>query len=146
MPRFATVILVDPHGRLLLQERDEHPVIDPERWGMPGGHVDDGEGFEAAAYRELAEETGVELAPGVLQLFAVHDVWHEAYASLDPVHVYVAATRLTDADIDCREGRRIVFVDPDVALTLPLTGSASAIVPAFLASDHYADLKRKLAS
>ena len=143
MPRFATVILVDPAGRLLLQERDEHPVIDPECWGMPGGHVDDGEGFEEAAYRELAEETGVDLPVGTLRLYGAFDVWHHAYASLDPVHVYVAATRLTDADIDCREGRRIVFVDPATALTLPLTLSASIVVPAFVASDLYRDLYRK---
>lgn len=142
MPRFATVILVDPAGRLLMQERDEHPVIDPECWGLSGGHVEDGETFEDAAYRELAEETGVELAPGRLELYGEFDVWHDAYESLDPVHVYVAATRLTDADIDCREGRRIVFVDPGTALTLPLTGSASTVLPLFLASDLY----RKLAS
>ena len=29
------------------------------------------------------------------------------------MQVFVAATDLTDADIDCREGRQIVFVDPD---------------------------------
>ena len=55
MHRFACVLLVDQRGRLLLQERDEHPVIDPEKWGLPGGHVEDGEDYEPAAYRELQE-------------------------------------------------------------------------------------------
>ena len=41
--RFAGVILVDRQGRILLQERDEHPRIDPEKWGLAGGHVDPGE-------------------------------------------------------------------------------------------------------
>jgi hypothetical protein len=54
--------------------------------------------------------------------------------------VYAAACDLTDADIDCREGRQIVFVDPEVARGLPLTKGAEAIVPAFLRSDGYASM------
>jgi 8-oxo-dGTP diphosphatase len=30
--RFASVLLVDPHGRLLLQLRDGNTHIDPHRW------------------------------------------------------------------------------------------------------------------
>ena len=80
---FATVILVDPRGWLLLQERDEHAPIDPERWGLVGGHVEDGEDIETAAYRELAEETGVRLAPGTLQPWDTIAVFHAAYGSDD---------------------------------------------------------------
>ncbi len=140
MPSFATVILLDRAGQILLQERDEHPVIDPERWGMPGGHVEPGETSEAAAYRELAEETGVELSPGTLQSYGDFTVWHQAYESWDPVSVFVAATDLNDHDIECREGRQMIFVHPDRVADLPLTGSASMIVPPFLASDTYRKL------
>jgi len=69
--RFSGVLLVDSRGWILLQERDEHPVIDPDCWGLVGGHVDPGEEFEAAAYRELAEETEVVVPPGGLHYFAV---------------------------------------------------------------------------
>ena len=31
------------------------------------------------------------------------------------MQVFVAATALTDADIDFGEGRQIVFVDPEIA-------------------------------
>ena len=58
MSRLACALLVDPRGRLLLQERDENAPIAPDCWGMVGGHVEPGEEFEAADYRELAEETG----------------------------------------------------------------------------------------
>lgn len=140
MHRFASVLLVDRRGWLLLQERDEHPVIDPERWGLVGGHVEDGEGYEPAAYRELAEETGIELPPGTLRLFREAEVWHEAYGSLDTTQVWYAATELADDDVVVGEGRRIVFVEPAAARALDLTASASAMVPAFLDSAEYREL------
>lgn len=131
---------MDSAGRLLLQERDEHPVIDPERWGLVGGHVEDGEEFEPAAYRELAEETGVHLEPGELTLWSDAEVFHEAYGTLDRMQVWVGASSLTDADIVVGEGRQIVFVEPARALELDLTQSASRFVPEFLASETYAAL------
>ncbi|HSU01055.1 MAG TPA: NUDIX domain-containing protein [Nocardioides sp.] len=139
--RFAGVVLVDREGRILLQERDEHPRIDPEKWGLAGGHVDPGEDFEAAAHRELEEETGVRLEPGTLELFGEFIVDHrEAYGTWDRMQVFVAATDLTDTDIDCREGRQIVFVEPGVARRLDLTAGATDIVPAFLDSPTYTRL------
>jgi 8-oxo-dGTP diphosphatase len=139
--RFAGVILVDRRGWILLQERDEHPRIDPEKWGLAGGHLDPGEDFEPAAHRELEEETGVGLPAGGLRLFREFVVDHrEAYGTWDVMQVFVAPTELTDADIDCREGRQIVFVDPEVARGLDLSAAAVDIVPAFLASDLYATM------
>ena len=141
MRRFASVLLVDPAGRLLLQERDEHALIDPDRWGLPGGHVDPGEEVEAAAYRELAEETGIVLVPPGLRAWRTFEVYHRAYDSVDAVHVYVGATEAEDADIVLGEGRQIVFVEPGRARVLPLSASASRIVPEFLDSSEYDDLR-----
>jgi 8-oxo-dGTP pyrophosphatase MutT (NUDIX family) len=139
--RFAGVILVDRRGWILLQERDEHPRIDPEKWGLAGGHVDPGEDFEAAAHRELEEETGVRLPAGALRPFREFVVDHrEAYGTWDVMRVFIAATDLTDDDVDCREGRQIVFVDPAVARGLDLSSAATDIVPAFLGSDLYASM------
>ncbi|HEV2796216.1 MAG TPA: NUDIX hydrolase [Nocardioides sp.] len=138
---FAGVVLVDPAGRILLQERDEHAPIDPDRWGLAGGHVEAGEDFETAAYRELEEETGVRLPAGTLALLGEFVVDHtRAHGAWDRMQVFVATTDLTDADIDCREGRRIVFVDPEVARGLDLTAAAADVLPAFLASRAYASM------
>jgi len=147
MQRFSSIILVDRRGWVLLQERDEHPLIDPECWGLVGGHVEPGEDFEAAAYRELTEETEVVVPPGGLHPFAEFEVDHtEAYGTLDRMAVYVAATDLTDADVVCHEGRRIVFVDPGRVTALPLTKGAGVILPAFLLSDVYQDLVARAGS
>jgi 8-oxo-dGTP pyrophosphatase MutT (NUDIX family) len=140
---FGCVLLVDAQGRVLLQERDEHAPIDPDKWGLSGGHLEPGEDPESGAYREVEEETGVRLAPGTLELFRTMAVFHPAYGSVDRVHVYAARVELTDADIDCREGRRIVFVEPERARSLDLTMSGVLAVPAFLDSDLYRRLSRR---
>jgi 8-oxo-dGTP pyrophosphatase MutT (NUDIX family) len=61
------VVMLDPEDRVLLIE-----LVDRARarrwWIMPGGGIDKGESHEQAAYREVAEETGLtsfELGPWI---------------------------------------------------------------------------------
>ncbi len=133
MRRFATVLLVDPRGWVLLQERDEHAPIDPECWGLVGGHVEEGEDFEPAAHRELAEETALTAELTWWRDVVVHD-------TDDTMAVYVGATTATDADVVCGEGRQIVFVEPAAARGLHLGRAAAMVVPLFLDSPEYASL------
>jgi 8-oxo-dGTP pyrophosphatase MutT (NUDIX family) len=138
---FAGVILVDGRGWILLQERDEYAPIDPEVWGLSGGHLEPGETPAEGALRELEEETGVLLDPAQLHEVGLFAADHrQSYGTWDRMWVYAAAADLTDADIDCREGRQIVFVEPEVARALPLTKGAEGIVPAFLRSTVYASM------
>ena len=53
----ARVVLLDPDDRVLLMRYDDGPP-DGSHWTTPGGGLNDGEDFPAAALRELAEETG----------------------------------------------------------------------------------------
>jgi 8-oxo-dGTP diphosphatase len=55
---FPTVdIIIRVDGKIVLIERKN----EPKGWALPGGFVDYGESLEAAATREAAEETGLEL-------------------------------------------------------------------------------------
>jgi 8-oxo-dGTP diphosphatase len=134
--RFASVVLVDSRGWVLLQERDEHPAIDPEKWGFVGGHLEEDEEYLAGAYRELAEETGLRLDDG-LELFGQFTVRHVHTGSDDEFRLFVMRTDITDDDVECHEGRQIVFVDPGRVLALDLTAAAEIALPRFLDSDHY---------
>jgi ADP-ribose pyrophosphatase YjhB (NUDIX family) len=51
------VILLDPDDHVLLMRYDDGPP-NGRHWSTPGGGVEDGEEYPAAALRELAEETG----------------------------------------------------------------------------------------
>ncbi|MDO7869491.1 NUDIX domain-containing protein [Nocardioides jiangxiensis] len=135
---FASIALVDRRGWILLQERDEFPEIDPEKWGLPGGHVEPGEEPLAAAYRELLEETGL-VPDGPLVEVTVALVQHRP-GRLDAIHLYAGATAATDADVVCGEGRQIVFVDPADVPALDLTVGAAALLPGFIGSASHTAL------
>jgi ADP-ribose pyrophosphatase YjhB (NUDIX family) len=55
--RAARVILLDPDDRVLLMRYDDSPP-NGRHWSTPGGGLNAGERYRAAALRELAEETG----------------------------------------------------------------------------------------
>jgi 8-oxo-dGTP diphosphatase len=50
-------VILDENGRCLLLKRSRGSKTNPGKWELPGGKVDDGEQFEQALLREIAEET-----------------------------------------------------------------------------------------
>jgi 8-oxo-dGTP diphosphatase len=144
MTRLSVVLLVDPRGWVLLQERDEFAPRAANKWGMVGGHVEDGEEFEPAAYRELAEETGVHLTGG-LRLWRDEDFRYSDQQVPFRYQVWVAPTTLTDADIVVGEGRQIVFVAPERIPDLDKAESCAYFTAELLASETYRSLVAELA-
>lgn len=139
------IFVVDAHGRVLLQERDEHAPVAAEQWGIVGGHVEPGEEWPAAMRRELLEETGVDVEPGQLRLWYDGDHTPETKTRADLRNrwqIWAGRLDLRDEDIVCGEGRQIVFVDPAALEGLDLAESTAYFLPRFLGSDLYRELTR----
>ncbi len=58
---FAGGCLINPEGKVLLQKRGDSGL-----WGFPGGAIELGESPQAAAVREVEEETGLKVSVGEL--------------------------------------------------------------------------------
>lgn len=78
--RSARLILLDPQGRLLLFHY--HDGNGEPFWATAGGELKEGEDYQEAAARELAEETGFneEIGPFLREREAVYAVTNSAPA------------------------------------------------------------------
>ncbi|WP_019587500.1 NUDIX hydrolase [Deinococcus apachensis] len=66
----AWAVLLDPAGRVLLARRAD-VSYGAGLWGLPGGHVERGEGLAEAATREAWEEVGLRVNPDNLHFLGV---------------------------------------------------------------------------
>ena len=75
----AGIMLLNARGEVFVGQRIDTTL---EAWQMPQGGIDPGEEAEAAALRELGEETGV--TPDKVALIAVapHDLYYDLPAEL----------------------------------------------------------------
>jgi ADP-ribose pyrophosphatase YjhB (NUDIX family) len=84
-PKIGVSVSAWRDGKVLLVERSKEPR---GIWAFPGGHVEAGENLEAAAARELMEETGLTFhSQGLLGLY---EVIRRDVAGLVSVHYVIA--------------------------------------------------------
>lgn len=108
---FASVVLWDENGRLLLQQRGDFDM-----WGLPGGVLERDEDLLTCARRELLEETG--LKAGALSLVGIFDRPHYdvVYPNGDQVQQFTVCFQGQAAggklQIDGIETRDLRFVTP----------------------------------
>ncbi|MDQ3637538.1 MAG: NUDIX domain-containing protein [Actinomycetota bacterium] len=71
-PKLVAGALFELDGGIVLVQRDIEPGYG--KWTFPGGFVERGERTEAAAEREVLEETGLEIkAGGIVGLYSYED-------------------------------------------------------------------------
>lgn len=121
MTRLSSAI-VTHRGRILLFLRDGRPLRDPNRWSLIGGHVENGESFDAAVVREVEEEIGIR-PQRYRFLLGLPGYWDEDIALF---HV-----PLSDEDASRirlgNEGQSITFFEVEELAGLPLTANLTMI-------------------
>lgn len=132
----AGIILVNPQGQILLQLRDNDPLIMfPGFWGITGGGGEDGESPETTARRELSEETG--LALGDITFFKVYYLSEGGDEAPREVYIYHAPIDRGIHELSVGEGRALRFFSPEDLADLPLAYNHAEVLADFLASPAY---------
>jgi len=83
----AVAVIIECQGKILFGLRKHDPG--KGMFDLPGGFVDRGESAEAAALREVREETGIEL-PQIQYLFSLPNTYHYrniVYDTLDMIYL-----------------------------------------------------------
>jgi 8-oxo-dGTP diphosphatase len=136
----AAVLIVDETGRILLQQRDDDvPPAGYGRWALPGGRIEPGETPRQAAFREIAEETGL-----LLRDVRPFDVFEQAPSAAGRpgrrIHVFCSGDEVDEAAIEVNEGLAFRFHDAAAIAELRMNALPRAILARFLGSGVYRDL------
>ena len=117
-PQAVAIIVVNDKGEVLLQLRDNNPNITfANFWTLPGGVVEASETIEAAASRELAEETGLSLD---LSHWKVYKRESKNRKFLIEQHVYTGKTQVEISEMILGEGQALQFFKQQDLPALPI--------------------------
>ena len=109
------LVLIDAHGSvLLLHTRDLSDRAFGSAWELPGGGIEQGESFLAAARREIKEETGLELDVDCVARPAWRrDVLYRYRGETRLQHELIAIARLRSTAPPVSTGLRVGFESED---------------------------------
>ncbi|PIB26133.1 hypothetical protein BFP76_14350 [Amylibacter kogurei] len=102
------IVIQDELQRAVIQLRDNFPNVGAGgRWGMFGGHMEDGETTLETAMRELTEETGLEVDANCLMPF-VRFVPRDGYQAYH--YIYHLQKPIAPKQIAISEGAGFAFI------------------------------------
>ena len=84
----AMVVVLNDNKEVLLLKRSKESNWMPEKWALPGGHIEEGESPETAVTRETKEEANLELK-------SVNDLEQR-----DQVMIYYSTSHSGNVEID----------------------------------------------
>lgn len=137
-PESVLVVLHNEHNQVLIMQRND----DPEFWQSVTGTIEEGERPILTAYREVAEETGVLLAPesGAIvdcqttNQYAIREAWRYRYPPgkhVNTEYVFVAQI-CANSMITLTEHSAFEWLDKAAALERVWSPSNRAAILAFV--------------
>lgn len=131
-PQAVAVIVLNHHGEVLLQLRDNNPHIAfANCWTLPGGVVEANETPEQAAQRELAEETGLSLDVSLWKMYRRES---KKYTFLIEQYVYISHTLYSVNQMILGEGQALHFFSQHDLPMLSIAYGFEVLLQAFFSS------------
>ncbi|SNY79988.1 8-oxo-dGTP diphosphatase [Nocardia amikacinitolerans] len=130
------IILVNPHGQVLLYLRDDKPdILYPNMWSLLGGMLEPGETPLECIVREIAEELidnaneiGFQLDPAKVTHLCTRDL------DFGIEHTFTAAADFDIEDVTLTEGQALRWFSRDDAERTPLAYGDNAILETYFGS------------
>jgi 8-oxo-dGTP diphosphatase len=130
----VAIIIENQYGELLLQLRENRPGLPfANHWTLPGGLVEPGETPLAAAYRELREEIGVEVA---LEAWLTYERVHESSDFIIEQHIFVGQTDRPITGFTLGEGVELRYVLQQDVNQLPIAYGFDELLQTYLATNR----------
>lgn len=137
-PESVLVVLYNEHSQVLVMQRND----DPDFWQSVTGTIEAGESPIAAAYREVGEETGVNLSPQSgdivdcqhVNQYEIRKEWQHRYPPDNFVNTeYVFVTQIpSDSRIILTEHSAYEWLDKPTALARVWSPSNRNAILAFV--------------
>jgi 8-oxo-dGTP diphosphatase len=135
----TNIILLNEQEEVLLHLRDDKPDIPyPNRWGLPGGHIDEPETPDECILREIKEELGLELQQ--VRLFVA------AERSYGTEHTYWVRAHFRVEDITLTEGQGVQWFPYLEIQQMPLIYEDNRILDDFFTQRPFEEKQMTLGS
>ncbi|KJS11370.1 MAG: ADP-ribose pyrophosphatase [Hoeflea sp. BRH_c9] len=134
-PAFAVSVAVERDGKFLLVLRANPPA--QHMYAFPGGRVDPGETLEAAALRELEEETGLKAANP--RVFATFDLSLDDPGASDSPHFFLTVFLAEDPGGDpvaLDDAKEVGWFTPEQIRSLPAPESMVTCMDMLARGEH----------
>jgi|SRR6056297_974534 len=117
MHQSVGIIIKNQKGEILMLDRKNYPY----GWACPSGHIDQGEGPERAAQREVEEETGLQTQE-IHKLIQEFVDWNECAQGVKGHywHVYEAKSWIGKVKTEDKEAKTIAWIPPEKLKDLEL--------------------------
>lgn len=145
MKQGAHVLILDPSGALILQQRDNNPgTKNPGTISAWGGGVEEGNPIDTAI-REMHEELSLKLRSSDLTFWRQYCKTAAVHTEDLEVHLFILNYRIDPSTLTVNEGAGYCIVRPDDELDkIKLTPLAKQFVRDFFADPKATSIPRSL--